>query len=152
MLWQDADSLKFALESCYTRIQSQRMADIPIINPKLHVQAVGFGFYEQVWLGVLITPWFMNILLLGDKTELPIATKVTRSFPAGNFEFIVSHEEAIGYYQSCSLYSPMFAFEEQYVAVQTAKSALRSLLMPPENPQLSRRDLLRGQFSKRNTL
>jgi [NiFe] hydrogenase assembly HybE family chaperone len=92
----------------------------------------------------------MNILIVDDKTELATGKKISRLFPSGSYEFIISSEQAIGCYQSCSLYSPMFAFEQQSVAVETAKEALRYLLLAPEQPGLSRRDLLRGQFSRRN--
>ena len=56
-----------------TRIQRERMADIPLLNPALEVQAVGFSVWEAYCLGVLITPWFMNLMLLplaGDKLVL----------------------------------------------------------------------------------
>ena len=145
MNWQTADSVMFALEQCFQGVQ-QRMADLPILNPKLRVQAVDFVLFQGNWLGVLISPWFMNLLYLRPDA-LPLGTVVSHEFPAGCFDFVVGYEPELGFYQSCSLYSPMFAFEEQSVAVHTAQSALQALLASPE---LSRRDVLRGHFSKRN--
>jgi len=139
------------LETCFKQIQTQRMADMPILNPKLHVQAVDFRLYQGAWLGILITPWFMNLLYWRDD-ELKAGEKITHLFPAGKFEFVVGHEDALGFYQTCSLYSPMFDFEEQAVAVQTAQAALNALLEIPDAPTISRRDLLRGRFSNRETL
>jgi [NiFe] hydrogenase assembly HybE family chaperone len=139
------------LETCFKQIQTQRMADMPILNPKLHVQAVDFRLYQGAWLGILITPWFMNLLYWRDD-ELKAGEKITHLFPAGNFEFVVGYENDLGFYQTCSLYSPMFDFEEQTVAVQTAQAALNALLEIPEPPRISRRDLLRGRFSNRETL
>ncbi|MDD2865549.1 MAG: [NiFe]-hydrogenase assembly chaperone HybE [Methylococcales bacterium] len=139
------------LENCFKQIQTQRMEGVPILNPKLHVQAVDFRLYQQAWLGILITPWFMNLLYLRDD-ELQVGEKITHLFPAGNFEFVVGYENDLGFYQTCSLYSPMFDFEEQTVAVQTAQAALNGLLEIPEPPKISRRDLLRGRFSNRETL
>lgn len=139
------------LETCFKQIQTQRMADMPILNPKLHVQAVDFRLYQGAWLGILITPWFMNLLYWRDD-ELKAGEKITHLFPAGNFEFVVGYENDLGFYQTCSLYSPMFDFEEQTVAVQTAQAALNALLEIPEPPKISRRDLLRGRFSNRETL
>ncbi|MDD5227442.1 MAG: [NiFe]-hydrogenase assembly chaperone HybE [Methylococcales bacterium] len=138
------------LENCFKQIQTQRMEGVPILNPKLHVQAVDFRLYQGVWLGVLITPWFMNLLYLRDDDKTAGA-KITHRFPAGEFEFVVGYEDALGFYQTCSLYSPMFDFEEQDVAVQTAQAALDALLEIPEPPKISRRDLFRGRFSNRET-
>lgn len=139
------------LETCFKQIQTQRMADMPILNPKLRVQAVDFRLYQGAWLGILITPWFMNLLYWRDD-ELKAGEKITHLFPAGNFEFVVGYENDLGFYQTCSLYSPMFDFEEQTVAVQTAQAALNALLEIPKPPKISRRDLLRGRFSNRETL
>jgi [NiFe] hydrogenase assembly HybE family chaperone len=150
MHWQNAPHLTSTLESCFADIQQQRMAGIPILNPVLRVQAVDFQLYQQTWLGVLISPWFMNILLMRDD-GLAVGTKVMHNFPAGQFEFTVAREDALGFYQSCSLYSPMLAFDQQDTAVQTAQAALRALLQVPDRPNISRRDLLRGHISKRDT-
>ena len=40
------------------------MAGVPMLNPALRVQAVGFRHWQSHWLGVLVTPWFMNLMLL----------------------------------------------------------------------------------------
>lgn len=150
MRWQNVDELTQTLETCFSHIQQQHMAGLPVINPVLHVQAVDFQCYQQTWLGVLISPWFMNILYLRDD-NLVVGTKVMHCFPAGQFEFTVAHENILGCYQTCSLYSPMFAFEQQDTAVQTAQAALQALLQLPEKPNISRRNLLRGQLGKRDT-
>lgn len=139
------------LESCFKQIQTQRMNGVPILNPKLHVQAVDFQIYQGAWLGVLITPWFMNLLYLRDDA-LNAGAKTVYQFPAGKFEFVGGYENDLGFYQTCSLYSPMFDFEEQTVAVQTAQAALNALLEIPEPAKFSRRDLLRGKFSNREML
>lgn len=150
MHWQTANDLSHALERCFTQIQQQRMADVPILNPALRVQAVDFRLVQQAWLGVLISPWFMNILYFDDKPT-QIGAKISHNFPAGQLEFTVGYEDVLGFYQSCSLYSPMFAFDQQTIAVQTAQAALSALLPNSVSPTFSRRALLRGQFSNRAT-
>lgn len=147
MHWQNSIQLSRALEDCFNTIQSQRMTGIPIINPQLKVQAVDFQAYQQAWIGVLITPWFMNIVYLTDEL-LTVGEKISHQFPAGQFEFTVAYETHLGFYQNCSLYSPMFEFTEQDTAIKTAQSALQALLKLPEKPSISRRDLLRGKFNK----
>lgn len=151
MDWQTQTELNQALESCFSQIQQQRMIDVPILNPALRVQAVDFQLFAQNWIGVLITPWFMNLLYFQTDNTL-VGSKITHTFPAGQFEFIVSYEQALGFYQSCSLYSPMFDFAQQEIALQTAQAALQALLEIPKSAAMSRRDLLRGQFGKRVSL
>lgn len=149
MHWNNSIELSKTLETCFIQIQHQHMAGLPLINPLLTVQAVDFQLYQQAWLGVLVTPWFMNIIYL-DNQLLSLGEKINHTFPAGQFEFTVAYENTLGFYQNCSLYSPLFEFTEQTIAVQTAQAALQALLKFPERPSISRRDLLRGQFSKGN--
>jgi [NiFe] hydrogenase assembly HybE family chaperone len=54
----------------YQAIYEERMRDLPIVNPKLAVEAVGFDQWEEKDLGILITPWFMNLVLLPDSDRL----------------------------------------------------------------------------------
>ena len=102
-----------------------------MVNPVLAVEAVGFRPWRDHWLGILITPWFMNLLLLPRVTARwqPIAGGASRhySFPAGVFEFIGARDPALGDYQACSLFSPMFEFASQQGAHDTAVAALDAL-------------------------
>jgi [NiFe] hydrogenase assembly HybE family chaperone len=120
------------LEAVFTRIQRERMVDVPILNPALRVQAVGFRLRETDCLGVLITPWFMNLMLLplaGDAWDgLPPGSKIDQAFPSGSYEFILGEEEGIGRYLMCSLFSPVFEFENQEAAVATAEGVLTGLM------------------------
>ena len=137
------DTLSAGLETAFTRIQRERMADIPLLNPSLEVQAVGFCVREDYCLGVLITPWFMNLMLLplaGDEwAELPSGTKINRSFPSGTYEFILGEEEGIGRYLMCSLFSPVFEFQNQEAAVATAEAVLQSLMDETSRDEVSTR-------------
>jgi len=120
-----------ALESSFRHIARQRMAGVPILNPALSVEAVGFRPWAEHWLGVLITPWFMNLWLMPRIVARwqPIAVGATRHhvFPAGVFEFIGGFESTLGDYQACSLFSPMFDFDDQPSAHATAVAALEAL-------------------------
>jgi len=124
--------LEERLEAIYTTIQKERMADIPILNPRLQVRAVGFREWEGHRLGVLVTPWFMNILLLpgedGEWSTLACGEKVTQRLPSGVYEFIVGEEVDLGHYQMCSLFSPMFEFEDQAAALATARAVMDGVL------------------------
>jgi len=56
----------------------------------------------------------------------------------------------MGIYALCSLFSPMFQFENQAAALAAAQSALQGLLAEVARHNVSRRDLLRGAISKGN--
>lgn len=128
----------YNLESVFRTIEEERMLDIPILNPALKVQAVGFRRWETDYLGILITPWFMNLMLIPDHdlTEDTIkpdpGSKRVKVFPSGRYEFIAGEEPGIGHYEVCSLFSPAFEFDDHAVAVATAE-AIMLALMDEEN-------------------
>lgn len=149
MRWKDAESLSLALETRFKQIQ-QTLSGLPMINAELHVQAVGFRRYQEAWIGVLISPWFMNLMRFIEQENLAPGKKITQHFPSGQFEFVVADDIELGAYQSCSLFSPMFEFPQQGLAVVAANAVLQALFAEAEVANMSRRDLLRGTFSKRN--
>jgi [NiFe] hydrogenase assembly HybE family chaperone len=123
-----------ALESTFRAIAQQQMQGLPVLNPALSVEAVGFRPWNERWLGILITPWFMNLMLMPrvSATWLPIAEGESRRyvFPAGVFEFVGARHAALGDYQACSLFSPMFDFANHAGAHDTALAALDALFDP----------------------
>jgi len=158
-----------ALQARFEHIQHHQMHGVPMLNPALRVQALGFRHWESHWLGILVTPWFMNLVLFPRLTAqwLPIGERESRHyvFPAGVFEFIGSHDVELGDYQACSLFSPMFEFADHNAAHDTALAALQALFdaaqrpasdVPPPDaavppplvseakPELSKRDFLFG--------
>ena len=34
-----------------------------MLHPRVHVQAVGFHKWKYFWLGIIVTPWCMNVIL-----------------------------------------------------------------------------------------
>lgn len=119
----------------FENIKQTRMQGVPVINSKLEVCAESFIHWSDFYLGVLVTPWFMNLLLApaNEETknqfaEFKIGQKQTHAFPSGPYEFIVNNEPELGNYQSCSLFSPMFDFADQQAAMDTAKAVLKELM------------------------
>lgn len=161
------------LEETFRNIQRERMDGVPILHPELQVQAVGFRDWHGYGLGVLVTPWFMCLILLPVTRDewdgLHMGTTQRYIFPAGSYDFVLAHEVGIGYYRSCSLFSPMSPFPDQAAAVATATAAMDELFQEsrpltvsalPQDPgkhlleevkrnterPMSRRALLRGMF------
>ena len=48
----------------FERIGAEQMRDLPIYNHAIDVEAIGFHPWGPGFIGVLITPWFMNLMLL----------------------------------------------------------------------------------------
>jgi [NiFe] hydrogenase assembly HybE family chaperone len=127
----DRPSPAGALQRAFRIVLQRQMRDMPMLNPALSIEAVGFRPWGDHWLGILITPWFMNLLLMPRVTAKwqAIGERESRHyvFPAGVFEFIGARDAALGDYQACSLFSPMFEFADQREARDTAVAALDAL-------------------------
>jgi len=123
---------------------AKRMEGLGLTNPALEVEAVAFEPWEAHWLGVMVTPWFMNLVLLprdrGLWQTLPVRAKRKLHFPAGVYEFIGADDPLIGEHQTCSLFSPMQDFEDHAAARLVARLAREALFDAanaevPEYPQ-----------------
>jgi [NiFe] hydrogenase assembly HybE family chaperone len=128
------------IETVFKDIQSQRMAGMSMLNPELRVQAVGFGRREAPhaeWLGVLVTPWSMGLMLLPADANWPVTAsheRAFRAYPAGNFAFLPNQEAGLGDYLVCSLFHDMSQFGDHATAVMTAQASLLALQMAPAQP------------------
>ncbi|AWK89714.1 [NiFe]-hydrogenase assembly chaperone HybE [Azospirillum thermophilum] len=123
-----------ALEAVFREIYIGQMRGIPIVNDALAVKAVGFRAWNGHWLGALVTPWFMNLVLLpggdDDWSGLTPGAKELVEFPSGFYEFLHADRAGVGPYKACSLFSPMFEFTTMLQATETAAAALVALFDP----------------------
>ncbi|PXX82015.1 [NiFe]-hydrogenase assembly chaperone HybE [Rivihabitans pingtungensis] len=132
------------LREVFSRIQAERMADVPLLNPALTVETVGFRLWQDSWLGVLITPWSMNLLALAGVTPFaPLGAHAVDSLtlPDGAVDFHGAFEPALGHYRQASLFSPMWQFAHQDAARATAEEVMNLLFPAAPAPDLSRRRL-----------
>ena len=111
-----------------------RMRELPVFNAALAVEAVGFASFEAGELGIVITPWFMNLAYLPDEDAacLGIGEKRTCQLPAGEIELMGASVDGAPGFEICSLFSPMQGFADQASARATAEESLRLLFSPPE--------------------
>lgn len=153
------------IEAVFAEVARTRMAGLPLLNAALNVEAVDFGLWQDRWLGVLITPWCLNLVLLpaggGNHPDLAPGDRCAVEFPAGVFEFVGGYHPRLGAYASCSLFSPVFEFPDQTAARLTARAARRALFefgdvagaqLPNaggerQEAPLTRRAFLRGAFA-----
>jgi [NiFe] hydrogenase assembly HybE family chaperone len=126
---------------------ARRMQGLGLSNPALEVEAVAFEPWQGHWLGVMVTPWFMNLVLLprirSQWEPLPLRAKRLLRFPAGGYEFIGADDPLIGEQQVCSLFSPMLDFEDHAAARLVARLAREALFdtANAEQPEFPRADL-----------
>ena len=122
------------LEAAFREIHTAQMRGMPIVNDALAVKAVGFRRHDARWLGALVTPWFLNLVLLpgdgDDWSALIPGAKELIEFPSGRYEFVHANRKGVGAYKACSLFSPMFEFASMLQATETASAALVSLFDP----------------------
>ena len=165
---REGEAVRRLLEETFRRVQGERMHDLPLLNPVLNVEAIGFRRSVGARIGVLITPWTMSLLRLPDDDPVPVGHVAARELPRGPVDFVGAVEEGIGPYETCSLFSPMHRFESQETARAVAFETLSLLLRPgpdlrPQDPQrrgggplaavrrnagheYDRRSVLRGAF------
>jgi [NiFe] hydrogenase assembly HybE family chaperone len=126
-----------ALAVRFREIGEQQMRGLPLFNPALEVEARDFLPYDpQSLIGVLITPWFMNLLLLPRDPE-PIDSRAFGSsrvvaLPGGERVFRYGGDEVIGVLWSYPLHSPMQRFASQLQARSEARLRLAQLMTAPE--------------------
>jgi [NiFe] hydrogenase assembly HybE family chaperone len=138
------------LAARYVEIGDGPMRDVPICNSALAVEAIGFRAHGDAAVGVVVTPWFMNLLVLSEPAPEQGRTYVV-ALPAGDVACVGGFLEAFGPLRACSLFSPMFDFADMDAARQVATETLALLFAPPAPPEalaLDRRALLRGKFSR----
>lgn len=145
------------LDAVFAHIAATRMRDLPLANPALAVETVGFRRWDpatgrladdgRLWLGILITPWCMNLMLLPAEADalpaVPAGGETLLTLPGGTLPFMAGSEEGIGAYRMCSLFSPMELFADREGARATAQAVLDELFpaAEPQAPDLSRRRL-----------
>ncbi len=115
------------------RNAATEMRGLPVYNPQLIVEALGFMDYGERRVGVMVTPWFMNIAVLpggSDQQEWAAGRSLRLTFPSGAYDFLVSELDGVGLVASCSLFSPMNDFTDHEAARLAATAAFEALLQP----------------------
>ena len=150
------------LETLYQKVYQEKFKGLPICNDDIQIQAIDFQLWEGQWLGILVTPWFTNLLILRQEgqhwPEFKLGKHHQReiTFPAGTIKFTPRFEPELGIYLCCSLVSPMTEVASNQQALQDAKNAMRQLLTLPiqvqtidpnelSDQQKSRRSFLQGK-------
>lgn len=118
----------------FRQIEQNQMQGLPVCNDRLTTEIVGLGRFEQYWVGALITPWTLQLILLPatvEAEELAEGDHRTFVFPQGSVVFMASENPDLGVYLACSLMSPLHDFTSQETIRSTAEEVITLLFQPP---------------------
>jgi len=120
----------------FERIQVERMAGLPLLNDALEVEVVGFLDWGGMHLGVLITPWCVNLMALpqvdGDWHPPDEGVWRHEHFPGMDLQLLGGEESDLGRYAFRSLLSPVTGYDDQDAVRAVAREVLKQLLSPPD--------------------
>lgn len=138
-------------------IERRHMQGLPILNPRLAVEASGARSFGEHVIFTLTSPWFMNLVLLPGTDEWDACDPgecIDIEFPYQAMEFSVSHDAELGTFLSSMLFRSMSEFPDQESASTVATEVMRALFSPgnaatdrqadKSQKTLSRRSLLTG--------
>jgi [NiFe] hydrogenase assembly HybE family chaperone len=136
---REASELSARLEQHFRELYERCMKDMPISNAALEVACVGFQRFGAFSLGIVLTPWFMNLCAAPRAgapkvEERPGATR-TLALPAGNVDFLATDLDGFDRLLFASLFSPMQDFCDHAAALATAEAALAALMQPRKGEQ-----------------
>lgn len=144
------------LENTFRSIAEKQMTHLPFYLPGIPVKACGFTLFEGQWIGAMLTPWMMELMVLpGPGQEWPrrkLAERMALSLPQGDMAFRVGELTPELHYLACSLMSPLDSHLGAEQAVQLAENSVRLALSLPvrSEPEVnqSRRAFLRGNVAR----
>lgn len=119
------------LVDVHRRISEERMRGLPIFNERLDVEAVGFRPVDGRHLGIMISPWFINLVLLpgaeDDWSEVRVGSACIWEFPAGEYEFHAAELPGVGRHYTAALFSTVADFPDQATARAVAENVMKRL-------------------------
>jgi [NiFe] hydrogenase assembly HybE family chaperone len=150
------------LVSLYRRVSEEKMQGLPVFNERLSVEAVGFREWEGHLLGVVIAPWFMNLVIVpGGESAAEQAGHGSRSeweFPAGRYAFHATDLDGAPLHLTTPLFAAVTDFPDQATARSVAEAVLEGLFSgeAARNPERIRKGggdvLLDATMSRRSLL
>ncbi|WP_193345504.1 hydrogenase-2 assembly chaperone [Actinobacillus pleuropneumoniae] len=127
---------------------SANMQDLPFYRHDIPCFAPNFILYEGQWIGSVLTPWMISIVIIPGPEQLwegrTVGDKLGLQLPYKAMTFTVSSIDSIPQYLSCSLLSPIDPNLTAEQAVQLTKDCLTMLLSLPikqQVPDISKRNI-----------
>lgn len=125
-----------AFERAFERIRRERMVGLPICRTDIGVRALGFVPFAGHWLGALVTPWSVLVILAaGNRQTWPnveVGKIMPVTLPGGAFHFLGMSEPELGRFLACSLMSPIEWLYRQKEVEAFALNALKLMMTPTQ--------------------
>ena len=127
-----AQSPAALLEDVFQRVAEREMVTLPFFRPQIPVCACGFQCYESQWIGTMLTPWMLSLLVLPGPGQVwpcrRVGEKIALALPYGNMVFVVGELDGCGQYLAASLVSPLHhnvtAEQMQGLAIDSVRMVL----------------------------
>jgi [NiFe] hydrogenase assembly HybE family chaperone len=123
------------LETAFQAIADGEMQDLPFFQPQIPVRACGFQLFERQWVGTILTPWMLSLLVLPGPEQVwqpyTVGDKLALNLPCGSVRFIVGEIAGCGQYLACSLMSPLDRHLGAEQALALAQQSARMALSLP---------------------
>ncbi|EOV4174536.1 hydrogenase-2 assembly chaperone [Yersinia enterocolitica] len=144
------------LEQVFGQVAADEMRGLPFYRDHIPLRACGFQLFEQQWIGALLTPWMLSLVVLpGPKQSWQrraVGERLMLALPCGTIGFTVSEIAGCGQYLSRSLMSPLdtslSAERALQLAEQSARMALSLPVMDADAPADPRRRALFNKVSQ----
>jgi [NiFe] hydrogenase assembly HybE family chaperone len=113
-----------------TRCFRERTEPGPV-NSLLICTSVGFSRYKGDWLGVVITPWCMDLVLLPGGGSLwgdiPAGQRRYVELPHGAVAFTALEDPQLGPYQHAPLVATVASLPDMAAAIRVANQVMRGI-------------------------
>ena len=144
------------LEQVFGQVAADEMRGLPFYRDHIPLRACGFQLFEQQWIGALLTPWMLSLVVLPGPQQSwqrrAVGERLMLALPSGSIGFIVSEIAGGGQYLSRSLMSPLdtslSAERALQLAEQSARMALSLPVMDADAPADPRRRALFNKVSQ----
>ncbi|CNF93744.1 hydrogenase 2-specific chaperone [Yersinia enterocolitica] len=146
------------LEQVFGQVAADEMRGLPFYRDHIPLRACGFQLFEQQWIGALLTPWMLSLVVLPGPQQSwqrrAVGERLMLALPCGSISFTVSEIAGCGQYLSRSLMSPLdtslSAERALQLAEQSARMALSLPVMDADAPANPRRRALFNKVSQIN--
>ncbi|HDL7358877.1 TPA: hydrogenase-2 assembly chaperone [Yersinia enterocolitica] len=144
------------LEQVFGQVAADKMRGLPFYRDHIPLRACGFQLFEQQWIGALLTPWMLSLVVLPGPQQSwqrrAVGERLMLALPCGTIGFTVSEIAGCGQYLSRSLMSPLdtslSAERALQLAEQSARMALSLPVMDADAPANPRRRALFNKVSQ----
>lgn len=127
------DSIEDRMVAAYRDIGEKRMRDLPFYNARLEVEAVSFRAWHGHLIGVLIAPWFMNLVLLpgpdDDWSHCHDGEVREWHLPSGKYRFASVALDGVGTLFSAALFTTVEGFPDQATARAVATETMAQIFV-----------------------